>query len=60
MRSRTDIPRRLRRDCRGGTAIEYGLIVALIALSVLGAMKAMADQTQTVWNNVSEQVRTHA
>lgn len=40
-------------DDRGATAIEYGLIVALIALAVFGAMQFATDQTVTMWYNTA-------
>lgn len=44
---------------RGATAIEYGLIVALIALTVIGAMTATASKTINMWGNVSNEVNNH-
>lgn len=43
-------------DRRGATAIEYGLILALMVLVVLGAMSNVADQTITMWTHVSSTV----
>lgn len=43
-------------DTSGATAIEYGLIVALLALATLGAMQAVAETTIGMWNNVSTEV----
>ena len=44
---------------RGATAMEYGLIVALIALTVMGAMTATASKTINMWGNVSNEVNNH-
>ena len=44
------------RDERGATAVEYGLILALITLAVIGAVTVLADTTITMWNNVSNEV----
>lgn len=48
--------RRLCADHRGATAIEYGLIVALIAIAAAGAIAAFADAAIAMW----EFVRTNA
>lgn len=40
---------RLRRDERGATAIEYGLIVALISILVIAAVSATG---QVLWNTL--------
>lgn len=47
---------RLLRDDRGATAIEYGLIVALIVIGILGAVKSVADETNGLWAFVRERV----
>lgn len=46
----------LARDRRGGTAIEYGLIVSLVVIAMIGAVQFLADTTTTMWNDVSEKV----
>lgn len=38
---------------RGATAIEYGLICAMIVLAMLGALRGMAGESGGVWNNIS-------
>lgn len=40
----------------GGTAIEYGLIAALIVIAMLASLKGLANVTTKMWNNVSTQV----
>jgi len=47
---------RLRRDRRGATAIEYGLIVALIVIAMIGALTQLASVTTDMWSNVSSKV----
>lgn len=37
---------------RGATAVEYGLIVTLIALAIIIAVTAVGGQLNTVYNNV--------
>jgi len=48
--------RRLCRDERGATAIEYGLIVGLIAVTCIGAFELMGGGAGGMWTNVSTQV----
>jgi pilus assembly protein Flp/PilA len=44
---------RLARDTRGGTAIEYGLIIALCVLAMFAALQGVADVTIRLWDDVS-------
>lgn len=44
---------------RGATAIEYGLILALIALAVIGSMTGVATKTSNMWGNVANEVNSH-
>ncbi len=44
---------------RGATAIEYGLILALIALAIISAVTNVANKTITMWNNVATEVTTN-
>jgi pilus assembly protein Flp/PilA len=44
---------RLVRDTRGTSAVEMGLICALIVLAMLTALQGVANQTKATWNNVS-------
>ena len=37
---------------RGATAIEYGLIAALIAVAAIGAMKGIGTKLNTTYTNV--------
>lgn len=43
---------RLRRDKRGATAIEYGLIVALIAIAMIGGLKTLGGGAGGMWTNI--------
>lgn len=47
----------LLRDRRGATAIEYGLIAALIAVAAIGVMSALGGQITTTLNNVSANMK---
>jgi pilus assembly protein Flp/PilA len=49
--------KKLRPDERGATAVEYGLIAALIVLAMIGALGGVADVTVNMWNNVSSNVQ---
>ena len=44
--------RRLRSDKRGATAIEYGLICALIAVAAIGGMKALGGGSIGMWGRL--------
>ncbi len=37
----------------GATAIEYGLIAALIAVAIIGAISAVGDSVSTTFDEVS-------
>ena len=45
--------RKLIRTTDGATAIEYGLIAALIAVAAITAMQGMGNQLQTTFNSSS-------
>ena len=48
--------RELLLDPRGATAVEYGLICALIVLVMLTGLYVLAGTTISIWNNVSTRV----
>jgi pilus assembly protein Flp/PilA len=41
------------RDRRGATAIEYGLIAALIAVSAIAAMQQVGTSLSATFNNIA-------
>ena len=43
------------RDIRGGTAIEYGLIAALIVIAAIGAMNNFGAGLSGMWNKVDHE-----
>lgn len=45
--------RRLLSDDRGATAIEYGLIAALLAVVICGAVTALGVKIYTAMGNIS-------
>lgn len=49
------LPRMLR-DTRAATAVEYGLIVALIVIAMVSALKSVADANTNMWSTVSAKV----
>lgn len=48
--------RRIIADRKGGTAIEYGLIVSLIVIAMIGALGGLANTTVGMWGNVNNKV----
>ncbi len=44
---------KLMNDSEGATAIEYGLIAALIAVAAIGAMRGIGGKLNTTFTNVS-------
>ncbi|MDP5281097.1 Flp family type IVb pilin [Sphingomonas sp. DG1-23] len=46
------------RDSKAATAVEYGLICALIVLAIMAALLALGSVTSDIWENVSNKVQT--
>jgi pilus assembly protein Flp/PilA len=44
---------KLLKNSKGATAIEYGLIAALIAVAAIGAMQGIGGKLNSTFNNVS-------
>jgi pilus assembly protein Flp/PilA len=44
---------KLLRNQNGATAIEYGLIAALIAVAAIGAMQGIGNKLNNTFNNVA-------
>ena len=44
---------------RGATAIEYGLIAALIALAMVGALSTLGGGAGGMWTNIGTAVAAH-
>ncbi len=51
---------RFARDEDGATAIEYGLIAALVSVAAIGALTAMGQSLNTMFNTVSTALSTAA
>jgi len=49
--------RQLARSRRGATAVEYGLILSLVVLTMLAALQGLASTTTGMWNDVSGKVQ---
>jgi pilus assembly protein Flp/PilA len=47
---------KLLKNVKGATAIEYGLIAALIAVAAIGAMQNIGTKLSSTFNNVSGQL----
>ncbi|MCA1662177.1 MAG: Flp family type IVb pilin [Novosphingobium sp.] len=52
--------RKMIRDNEGATAIEYGLIAALIAVAAIGAMTTLGANLQTTFTTASDSLDTAA
>jgi pilus assembly protein Flp/PilA len=50
------ILRKIFRDNKGATAIEYGLIAALIAVAAITAMSSLGGKLSNTFNNVSNKL----
>ena len=44
-------------DESGATAIEYGLIAALIAVGIIGAARLLGSQISTTFNTVTDEMK---
>jgi len=51
--------RKLRADKRGATAIEYGLIAALIAVAAIGGMQTLGGGVGGMWGKLRTQLEAH-
>ncbi|MEP3226890.1 MAG: Flp family type IVb pilin [Parasphingorhabdus sp.] len=48
--------KKLYRSEQGATAVEYGLILALIAITAIVAISGVANSTVNMWNTVADEV----
>ena len=51
---------RFMKDESGVTAIEYGLIAALVAVGIIAALGALGDGLNTIFGTVSDELNTAA
>jgi pilus assembly protein Flp/PilA len=49
--------RKILKDSKGATAIEYGLIAALIAVAAISAMTTLGGKVSSTFNNVSSNLK---
>lgn len=56
MRQWCSLIRRIRRDQCGATAVEYGLILAMVVLAMFAALQSVGTQTGSMWSNISAKV----
>ncbi|MEQ1725584.1 MAG: Flp family type IVb pilin [Sphingopyxis sp.] len=49
---------RLSRNQRAATAVEYGLIAALITLAAFGAIANFGGKATAMWNNTATTIQT--
>jgi pilus assembly protein Flp/PilA len=45
------------KNSKGATAIEYGLIAALIAVAAIAAMQGLGNQLNTTFSNVTSNMK---
>ncbi len=48
--------RKLVLDRKGGTAIEYGLIAALVVITMIASFVELANVTTGMWGNVNTKI----
>lgn len=46
-------------NASGATAIEYGLIAALIAAAIVASVASVGSSTNGMWGRVGTEVNTH-
>jgi pilus assembly protein Flp/PilA len=49
--------KRLASDISGATAVEYGLILALIFMAMLAAVQGFGNVTIEMWNGVADKMQ---
>ncbi len=55
---RIGILKKIRKDESGATAIEYGLIAALVSVAAIGALTAMGGSLNTMFQTVANSLTT--
>ena len=55
---KTNILKKLQQDESGATAIEYGLIAALVSVAAIGALTAMGASLDSMFTAVSGELDT--
>lgn len=49
------LARRLWRDERGATAIEYGLIIGLVVVAMMLSIQSIGETVSDMWNLVADE-----
>ncbi|WP_379921669.1 Flp family type IVb pilin [Erythrobacter sp. R86502] len=49
---RTNFFKLLRHDSKGATAVEYGLVVGLIAIAMVTALWGVSETSTGMWNDI--------
>ena len=57
-RSVRRIVQQLLKDSEGATAVEYGLILSLVFLAMIGAVAGFGDETIAMWEQVTDDVES--
>ena len=57
MRSVPRLFLKLYRDRKAATAVEYGLIVAMVVIAMVAAIIQLGTVTTSMWTNVSDKVQ---
>ncbi|HLB80773.1 MAG TPA: Flp family type IVb pilin [Dongiaceae bacterium] len=52
----TKVLRRFAKDESGATAIEYGLIAALVSVVIIGALTALGTALDSIFNEVATEL----
>ena len=47
---------RLRREEKGATAVEYGLMVGLIAVVIIGAVALLGEELKSLFTTIKEEL----
>ena len=50
--------RKIFKDSKGATAIEYGLIAALIAVAAIAAMQGLGNSLNKTFGNISSNMKS--
>jgi pilus assembly protein Flp/PilA len=45
-------------DISGATAVEYGLILAMVFLAMLAAVQNFGNTSIAMWNNIADKVKS--
>jgi pilus assembly protein Flp/PilA len=50
--------KKLFQDATGTSAVEYGLICAMLVLAMLTALQGVSNESNLTWSSISEKTRT--